>query len=66
MLIFNRPAFKSGVMVIKVSVADVEYSFALKTSDKGTTKAYAAEGADTAALEAAIVTKYPAFFEVPG
>lgn len=65
MLTFNRPNFKSGTMVVKVTVGEVEAAFILRAADKGTTKAYPYEGLVTADVEAALVTKYPAFFEVP-
>lgn len=54
MLIFNRAAFRSGVMIVKETVADVDYAYILKPKDKGTSIAVQDE--------AQILAKYPSCF----
>lgn len=54
MLIFNRAAFRSGVMIVKETVDAVEYAYILKPKDKGTEVAVHDE--------AQILAKYPSCF----
>ena len=58
MLVFNRPSFRSGVMIVRVMVDAEEKSFALLPSDKGKTF-------DFGTARDAILAKYPAFFTIP-
>jgi len=58
MLLFERPAFKSGLMIVRVSAEGTPYSFALKPSDKGTE-------VDFGVASAAVLAKYPSFFSIP-
>lgn len=60
MLVFNRPAFRSGLMVVVVTVAEVEYRTVLTPRDKGDTIDF---GVD--AVRDAVLTKYPAYFALP-
>lgn len=61
MLVFNRPSFRSGTMVVAVTVDSVDHGFTLKPSDKGQTIDF---GAD--AVRDAVLTKYPNYFALPG
>jgi len=58
MLLFDRPSFRSGVMIVRVTVNDVQGSFALRPADKGTV-------VDFGSYSAAVLEKYPAFFSIP-
>lgn len=60
MLLFNRPSFRAGTMIVRVIVSGVEHSFGLKPADKGTLVNF---GADE--IRDAILAKYPAFFSMP-
>lgn len=60
MLVFNRPSFRSGSFIVKVTVDDVESAFKLVTADKGKSFDF---GAD--AVRDAVLAKYPAFFSLP-
>lgn len=60
MLTFNRSTFRSGLMVVKVTVSEVESSFTLTPAQKGTNVDF---GADP--IRDAILAKYPAFFALP-
>lgn len=60
MLVFNRPTFKTGVMILKVTVAETEYAVSLRPADKGTTVDF---GADP--VRDAFLAKYPAFLAMP-
>lgn len=59
MLTFDRPAFRSGVMVVKVTTGDpaVESAFSLRPGQKGDDIDFGSE-----AIEAALLVKYSAFF----
>lgn len=58
MLIFNRPAFKTGTMVVWVVVEGSRYNFSLTPEDKG-------HAVDFGICRDAILSKYPAFFTLP-
>lgn len=69
MLIFNRPSFRSGVMVLKIEFNGHEYGWILRASDKGKSIDFGAKAAefgdDAEALVAALLAKYPAFLSAP-
>jgi hypothetical protein len=60
MLVFNRPSFRSGIMVIRVTVESVEYARILRPNDRGDTIDF---GADP--VRDAVLAKYPNFFAMP-
>lgn len=68
MLIFNRPSFRTGVMILKVVVNGHEYAWSLKPGDKGDTIDFGAKAADgdtSAELVAALLAKYSSFLSEP-
>ena len=69
MLIFNRPSFRSGVMVLKVTVNAHEYAWILRTSDKGQSIDFgssAANGDTSEQITTALLAKYPSFVSLAG
>lgn len=58
MLLFNRPSFKTGTMVVWVIVEGTRHNFALTPEMKGTL-------VDFGICRDAILAKYPAFFTLP-
>lgn len=60
MLLFSRPAFKSGTMIVRVTVSGTEHSFGLHPHDKGTVVNFGDND-----IRDAILAKYPAFFSIP-
>lgn len=72
MLRFNRPSFKSGVMIVKVTVdstaeppVSTELGWSLSVPQKGTNVDFSREGFDTTVVETALLAKYPAFLTTP-
>lgn len=65
MLRFDRPTFRSGVMVVKITLGETELGWSLRPQQKLTNVDFAVEGQDTAAIETALVAKYTPFLTVP-
>lgn len=60
MLVFYRKAFRSGVMVLSVTVGGQDSGFLLRSTDNGNTIDF---GAD--AVRDALLAKYPGFLTLP-